>query len=88
MPSAKTVRHAVVIGGGFIGLEMAENLVAQGIEVRLVERDEQFMPPIDKEMSLPIQWCLEKQKITVKPGKARVKTSVALTSFPIKRALR
>ena len=56
MPSEKTVRHAVVIGGGFIGLEMAENLVAQGIEVRLVERDEQFMPPIDKEMSLPIQW--------------------------------
>ena len=60
----------VVIGGGFIGLEMVENLKAQGIEVVLIERDMQIMPPIDKEMSLPIQWELEKHNVTVKLGQS------------------
>lgn len=66
----KNVKHAVVIGGGFIGLEMVENLKEQGIEMVLIERDEQIMPPIDKEMSLPIQWELEKHDVTVKLGQS------------------
>ncbi len=48
----QTVRpkvHAVVIGGGFIGLEMVENLVHRGFEVTLVEMIDQVLPPIDKE---------------------------------------
>lgn len=68
--STQEVQHAIVIGGGFIGLEMVENLKAQCIEVVLIERDEQIMPPIDKEMSLPIQWELEKQNVTVKLGQS------------------
>ncbi len=43
--------HAVVIGGGFIGLEMAENLVERGVDVTLVEASEQVMAPIDIEMA-------------------------------------
>ena len=44
-------RSAVVIGGGFIGLEMAENLIAKGLEVTLVEMLDQVMPPLDYEMA-------------------------------------
>ncbi|MEQ1588123.1 MAG: FAD-dependent oxidoreductase, partial [Cyclobacteriaceae bacterium] len=40
---------AVVVGGGFIGLEMVENLVHRGFEVTLVEMLDQVLPPIDKE---------------------------------------
>lgn len=45
------VKHAVVIGGGFIGLEMAENLVDRGVEVHLVEATPQVMAPIDFSMA-------------------------------------
>ena len=64
----RNVRHAVVVGGGFIGLEMAENLKERGIDIALIERDVQLMPPIDREMSLPIQWEVEKQNIKVHLG--------------------
>lgn len=47
----KKPRHATVIGGGFIGVEMAENLREKGIDVTLVEMNNQVMPPIDYEMA-------------------------------------
>lgn len=47
----KKPKHATVIGGGFIGLEMAENLHALGIKVTLVEAGSQVMAPLDIEMA-------------------------------------
>lgn len=44
-------QKAVVVGGGFIGLEMTENLHDQGVEVSLVEMADQVMGPIDYEMA-------------------------------------
>jgi NADPH-dependent 2,4-dienoyl-CoA reductase/sulfur reductase-like enzyme/rhodanese-related sulfurtransferase len=44
-------RRAVVVGGGFIGLEMVENLVHRGLEVTLIEKLTQVMPPLDPEMA-------------------------------------
>jgi len=44
-------RKAVVIGGGFIGLEIAENLVHRGISVTILEMAQQLMPPLDAEMA-------------------------------------
>ena len=44
-------KHAVVVGGGFIGLEMVENLVHRGLEVTLIEKLNQVMPPLDPEMA-------------------------------------
>lgn len=44
-------KKAVVIGGGFIGLEMAENLAHRGIEVTVVEMANQVMAPLDYEMA-------------------------------------
>src|ERR1039457_635614 len=43
---------AVVIGAGFIGLEMAENLVGQGIDVTIVEATPQVLPPLDPEIAI------------------------------------
>ncbi len=45
------VNHATIIGGGYIGLEMAENLHNQGIKVKIVEMLEQVLAPIDREMA-------------------------------------
>jgi NADPH-dependent 2,4-dienoyl-CoA reductase/sulfur reductase-like enzyme/rhodanese-related sulfurtransferase len=44
-------QNAVVIGGGFIGLEMAENLIRRGLNVTLIEKDDQVMNPLDTEMA-------------------------------------
>jgi len=48
------VRHAVVVGGGFIGLEVAENLHHLEIGVTLIQRDPQIMTTIDPEMVQPM----------------------------------
>jgi NADPH-dependent 2,4-dienoyl-CoA reductase/sulfur reductase-like enzyme/rhodanese-related sulfurtransferase len=44
-------KRAVVVGGGFIGLEMVENLAHRGLDVTLIERLNQVMPPLDPEMA-------------------------------------
>jgi NADPH-dependent 2,4-dienoyl-CoA reductase/sulfur reductase-like enzyme/rhodanese-related sulfurtransferase len=44
-------KRAVVVGGGFIGLEMAENLARRGLKVTIVEMCDQVMPPLDREMA-------------------------------------
>ncbi len=48
----EAAKRAVVVGGGFIGLEMAENLHHAGLEVTIVEAANQVMTPIDYEMAL------------------------------------
>ncbi len=48
-------KRAVIVGGGFIGLETSENLVRRGLSVTIVEMLPQVMPPIDPEMAVPIQ---------------------------------
>ncbi len=47
-------RTAAVIGGGFIGVEVAENLVHRGISVTLIEATDQVMAPLDREMVGPV----------------------------------
>jgi NADPH-dependent 2,4-dienoyl-CoA reductase/sulfur reductase-like enzyme/rhodanese-related sulfurtransferase len=46
-------KAAVVVGGGFIGIEMAENLVHRGIQTTIVELADQILPPWDPEMVSP-----------------------------------
>ena len=48
------VKQAVVVGAGFIGLEMVENFVKRGITTTLVEKNGQVLTPFDKEMTTPI----------------------------------
>jgi NADPH-dependent 2,4-dienoyl-CoA reductase/sulfur reductase-like enzyme/rhodanese-related sulfurtransferase len=54
---------AVVVGGGFIGLEMAENLVHRGVGVTIVERLEHVMPLLDHEMAGLVQGYLEEKRV-------------------------
>jgi len=60
--------HAVVIGGGFIGLETAENLRHLGIDVTLVEMAEQVFAPADREMAELLHQELHKNGITLITG--------------------
>ncbi len=65
-------KRAVVVGGGFIGLEMVENFAHLGLEVTLVEKLNQVMPPLDPEMSRLVEGYLVKHgvKLELKDGVA------------------
>ena len=57
--TVRPARHAVVVGGGFIGLEMAENLVGRGFEVTVVEMADQVLAPLDREYGRIVEDFLE-----------------------------
>jgi CoA-disulfide reductase len=63
-------KRAVVVGGGYIGLEMAENLRARGLLVAIVEMLDQVMPTLDKEMANLLQEHLHDQSIALWLGDA------------------
>jgi NADPH-dependent 2,4-dienoyl-CoA reductase/sulfur reductase-like enzyme/rhodanese-related sulfurtransferase len=56
-------KRAVVVGGGFIGLEMVENLVHRGLDVTLIEKLNQVMPPLDPEMARLVERYLVKHDV-------------------------
>ncbi|UQZ33399.1 CoA-disulfide reductase [Paenibacillus sp. PK3_47] len=58
-------KSAVVIGGGFIGVEMAENLKEAGLEVTLVQADQQLLAPFDIEMSHMLAQELEQHGVNL-----------------------
>lgn len=60
---AKRPRRAVVIGAGFIGLEMAENLHRQGIFVTIIELADQVMVPLDFDMAAAVHQHLKSKKV-------------------------
>ena len=62
------IKRAVVVGGGFIGLEVAENLAAQGIKVFMLEMAEQILPGFDPEMANYVENQLAEQGIMVFTG--------------------
>ena len=59
---------AVVIGAGFIGLEVAENLVHQGLEVTVVEATPQVLAPLDPELAILVQDELVAHGVQVETG--------------------
>jgi NADPH-dependent 2,4-dienoyl-CoA reductase/sulfur reductase-like enzyme len=59
---------AVVVGGGYIGLEMAEALVGRGLHVTLVERDRQLMATLDEDMAAHVLDAAEAVGIDVRLG--------------------
>ncbi len=62
------VNHAVVIGGGYIGLEMAENLRHRGRDVALVELADQLMPPLDRELTSAMEGHLRANGVALHLG--------------------
>ena len=69
--------RAVVVGGGFIGLEMAENLVHRGFDVTLLELGDQILGPLDQEMARVVEGYLERHgvKVVLKDGAAEFRQS-------------
>ena len=75
-------KEVLVAGGGFIGVEMAENLTHRGLQVTLAEFAPQIMPPFDPELALLLFNALEKGGVNVKTNtgvKAIEKQGNALT---------
>jgi len=70
--NARHLGKAVVIGGGFIGLEMAENLHQLGMQVSIIEMGNQILAPLDFPIAAIVQ-----QHIRLKGVDLRLKTTVA-----------
>lgn len=66
--AGRGVKRAIIVGGGFIGLEMAENLSRRGIAVSIVEMLPQVMPAMDPEMVAPLQRHMESNGISLHLG--------------------
>ncbi len=64
----KNPESAVVVGGGFIGLEMAENLRHRGLDVTIVEMLDQVMSPLDYEMASMVHVHLEENRLDLVLG--------------------
>ena len=63
-------RSAVLVGGGFIGLEMAENLRELGMEVTIVQRPKQLMSPFDADMAAFIHAEMRKHGVQLALGRS------------------
>ncbi len=61
-------RTAVILGAGFIGLELAENLVGRGLQVAVVEVADQVLAPLDPEMAVQVAEALQDNGVTVRTG--------------------
>ena len=68
----KGVKKAAVVGGGFIGLEMTENLKIQGIDVSIIEMEDQVMPGLDPEIAAFIHAHLRIKEISLFLGSSVV----------------
>lgn len=64
------VKSAVVIGAGFIGLEMAENLVRRKIATTVVELQDQVLPPFDRELTAPLLSAFERHGVKLLLGES------------------
>jgi len=60
--------RAVVVGAGFIGLEMAENLAHRGLSVTMIELADQVMPPLDPELARPVEDRLRQRGVDLRLG--------------------
>ncbi len=67
---ASTARRAVVLGGGFIGLETAEALAARGVDVTVVELADHVLPPLEAELAALVEDELRRLGVTVRDGRA------------------
>jgi NADPH-dependent 2,4-dienoyl-CoA reductase/sulfur reductase-like enzyme/rhodanese-related sulfurtransferase len=61
-------QSAVVIGGGFIGVEIAENLIHKGIQTAVIEASDQVLAPLDPEMATLVAKEMRLQKVDLRLG--------------------
>lgn len=70
--AAKESKSATIIGAGFIGLEMAENLAKRGLSVTIVEKAPHVLPTIDREMAAFVNEELIKNNLSVMTNRGAV----------------
>ena len=63
-------KRAVIVGAGFIGLELAENFVRRGVATTLVELQDQVLPPLDREMTAEVVSELSKHGVQLLLGES------------------
>ena len=68
--TAQPIRRATVVGAGFVGLEVVEQLVHRGVEVTLIERGSQVLKPLDREMARMIEDELRRRGVKLYLGAA------------------
>jgi NADPH-dependent 2,4-dienoyl-CoA reductase/sulfur reductase-like enzyme/rhodanese-related sulfurtransferase len=61
----RSITQVAVVGGGYIGLEMTEALLTRGLSVKVIEKANQILPPMDREMTQPIQNHLQQKGVEV-----------------------
>jgi len=84
----KNPQHAVIIGGGYIGLEMAEAFTAHGLAVTIIEAQPQVLPPLDADMAAHIEAELKANnvqlylghKVSALEGDESLRRIIALTT--------
>jgi NADPH-dependent 2,4-dienoyl-CoA reductase/sulfur reductase-like enzyme len=89
----KRPQHAVIIGGGYIGLELSEAFHAHNVHVTIVEALPQILPPIDEDMAGCVADELRSngvtlqlgQKVTALEGDGALRRLVALTTAKVTR---
>ncbi len=64
------VKQAVIVGGGFIGIELAENFVHRGIATTILDRNEQVLAPFDAEMTTPLVAAMKDKGVEVLLGQS------------------
>ena len=77
--SSAGVQDVLILGGGFIGVEVAENLRHRGLSVTLVQQADTLLPQFDPEIVEPLQSTLAKNGITIALGR----TAVELTATEV-----
>ncbi len=61
----KLARRAVIIGGGLIGMEMAESLVKSGLEITILEILPEILPILDEDMGILVRrYCQSEESIS------------------------
>jgi len=61
---SRGAERAVIVGGGLVGMEMAENLTIRGLKVTVVDKLPQVLPMLDSEMAEPVCRHLEKNRVS------------------------
>ncbi len=68
MTAADGANTAAILGGGFVGLELAENLTHRGISVCIIELADQILAPLDPEMAAPVAEELRRHGVRIRTG--------------------
>ncbi len=74
-------KNAVVIGGGFIGLEMAEAFHHRGLHVTIVERNPHILPLLDRDMAIHLQNQIRRDDFDFKPNAKATRFTAAGVEF-------